>query len=238
MWAGAHVVLGRFFSSRRSAEKYHQHGLVGILLNGLIGHQVWVTDGLSIVEGSSTSAYSGRQECLVRCQGSSTTVFGTVGTTDVPPGLVRAFPSRCPYVSCLRRLPPGFQSHQSEQPHPLGSSIRSPQVVHCQLRHCPVLPGPSSDMILEGDTEGIKTFHTFEHFISISRMLRGRPPGSGPAGGFLLATAGILDDLLQCVLATTDVCQRKSEVDEKHTRQKTASSTSPTYHPWSQCVRK
>ena len=49
-------------------------GLAGILLNGLIGRQVWVTDGLSIVGGFSTSAYLGRQERLARCQGSSTTV--------------------------------------------------------------------------------------------------------------------------------------------------------------------
>ena len=43
--------------------------------------------------------------------------------------------------------------------------------------------------------------------------------GEPPAGGFLLATAGIMDDLWWYVvrIATTDVCQRKSEVDEKGT---------------------
>ena len=60
----------------RRAEKYHQHGLAGITLKGSIDHIGWFTDGSSIFEGPSTSARLGRQECLLRCQGSCTTVLG------------------------------------------------------------------------------------------------------------------------------------------------------------------
>ena len=83
----------------------------------------------------------------MRCQGSFTTVFGTMGTTVVPPGLFWAFPSRCP-ATRVSDAPLQVPVKAIGTAASLDASLLALQVHHRQLRCCPAHQEPS---ILEGD---------------------------------------------------------------------------------------